>query len=83
MHEFFEFYMNRPQTSAWINFPEHYKIIGTETYLDFKLKSINRATYSILDFLGDIGGFVDILYIMGIISLSKITQFFLDVNILH
>ena len=75
--------MNLPQTSSWLKFPERYKIIGIETYLDFKLKTINRSTYSVLDFLGDIGGFVDILYILGSIALSSVTQFYLDVNILH
>ena len=81
--EFFEFYMNSPEPSAWVNFPEKYKLIGLEIYMDFALKSINRSTYSILDYLGDIGGFVDILLILGSVLLSRITKFNLDVHILY
>ena len=51
--------------------------------MDFTLKSINRSTYSILDYLGDIGGFVEILSIIGTLLLSSLTVYNLNENILH
>ena len=81
--EFFEYYMNPPAPSAWQFFPERYKIIGIEIYMDFALKSINRSTYSILDYLGDIGGFRDIIQIILGFVLSGYTAYNLDSHILY
>ena len=65
--------MNRPEPSAWTEFPDKYKFIGVEILMDFSLKSINRSTYSVLDYLGDIGGFIDLLKLLGTFLLSNMT----------
>ena len=72
-----------PEPSAWVDFPTKYKFIGVDILLDFTFKSINRSTYSVLDFFGDVGGFIDILYYLGIASLFRIRKFYLHVKILH
>ena len=51
--------------------------------MDFALKSINRSTYSILDYLGDIGGFRDIIQIILGFVLSGYTAYNLDSHILY
>ena len=77
----FEYYMNKPEASGYIEFPETYKIIGVDILLDFTLKTIDRSTYSILDFLGDVGGFYGILMLIGNVLLHKLKQFNLDAMI--
>ena len=48
-----------------MNYPQKYKLIGVVIFMDYTLKTIDRSTYSILDYLGDMGGFIDIILILG------------------
>ena len=75
--------MNQPEPSAWIEYPERYKLIGVDILLDFTLKTIDRSTYSILDFLGDVGGFYGILMLIGNVLLYKLRQFNLATIMQH
>lgn len=53
------------QPSAWINYPLRYKFIGVEVLLNFDKTIIDRNTYDILRFFGDLGGLFEALRFMG------------------
>ena len=54
--------------SSWTNFPERYKFISFELYMHLDRINWNRSTYSLLDWLGDLGGLSDaLLYICQIV----------------
>ena len=60
-----------PLFSSWSNYPTTlnplslYKFSSLEINLSRDLRVINRQTYSILDFLGDCGGLLDALKLLG------------------
>lgn len=47
--------------SSWTNFPEKYKFTGIDLYLDLTLYQVQRTSYDILNFLGDVGGLLQAL----------------------
>jgi hypothetical protein len=47
--------------SAYAKYPEEYKFIGLTISVDEKRSLISRTTYSLLEFLGDIGGLFEFL----------------------
>ena len=47
------------------NYPLNYKIAGMSFYRNANRVDINRQTYDILNFLGDIGGLDSILLLIG------------------
>lgn len=49
--------------SAYASYPEAYKFIGLTISVDDKRSLISRHTYSLLEFLGDIGGLFEFLHI--------------------
>ena len=65
----FHTYLNKdPEPSAWNKFPTvenpltRYKFTSVEVNHSADRQTIGRQTYSILDWLGDMGGLVDALY---------------------
>ena len=63
-----------PEPSAWVDFPTKYKFIGVDILLDFTFKSINRSTYSVLDFFGDVGGFNGAMVLLPTYLMSYFTS---------
>ena len=66
----------KPQISSWDAFPtpenpgSRYKFTSVEVNFSQNLKTIYRQTYSMLDWLGDVGGLYDaLLLIMQFITL--------------
>ena len=53
--------MGSTYPSAYANYPEEYKFIGLTISVDEKRSLISRTTYSLLEFLGDIGGLFEFL----------------------
>ena len=53
-----------------------YKFGSIEINIDSTTNKINRQTYHILDWLGDIGGFTDALFIIFELSLMPFTMFY-------
>ena len=49
------------------SFPENYKVVGYQFYRDKNMLQINRQTYGILNFFGDVGGLDGILALFGIL----------------
>ena len=69
MHEFVHLIQKRPQVSSWRDDlsekPDgRYKFISAEVNFNMDLSAYNRQTYSLLDWLGDIGGLMDALYVI-------------------
>ena len=69
-HTFYTVQVEKPQRSAWNTFPtaenpgSKFKYIGVDFWLSPNMKIWTRETYSILDFLGDMGGLYDALYLI-------------------
>ena len=60
-----------------------YQYTGLNLYFSPNRLSINRQTYSILDWLGDMGGLMDALVILGQILIMPISSFTLKSNLLQ
>lgn len=75
--------MNKPGPSAWIDYPTKYKLIGYIIVLDHSLNTIDRSTYSALDFLGDVGGFTKGMTYICAALLWKYKKWNLDAILLH
>ena len=57
--------MSETKPSAWIDYPDHYKFASVEFNMSMDQMNWTRSTYSILDWLGDLGGLLDILLKIG------------------
>ena len=79
--EYFNFHMKETMPSGWINYPTEaspntlYKFISVEINLSLDLISWERSTYNVLDWLGDLGGLYDALFILLKALLSPIAGF--------
>ena len=62
----------RPSSS---NVWPKYKFIGIEIIFNPDLKTIDRQTYDLLMFLGDVGGLDFSMYIFGWLLISSYSQF--------
>lgn len=73
-----------PRPSSWSNFPtpekpfNKYKFNSVKIYFNQDQLMINRQTYSLLEWLGDIGGLFDGLRIIGGVFIAPISSFALD-----
>ena len=62
MKKFYNYEMPPPKPSMWVNYPtkngtnEEYKYGGIEINKSYDRKEYSRSTYSLLDYLGDLGG---------------------------
>ena len=69
--EFFEYQTSSSLPSSWNRYPTEedpsrkYKFTSIEWNLSSDLKITNRETYSILDWLGDMGGLIDAFRLLG------------------
>ena len=69
--EFIDFHPSVPFGSSWINYPTaenpstKYKFVSVEFNFSAGQKLINRQTYSMLDWMGDMGGLIDAFFILG------------------
>ena len=85
---FYSFEMSQALPSSWIYWPtaEHpskkYKYVGIEINFHLDQKVVTRQTYSILDWLGDLGGLYDAIYYIFYILLKPISAFALNSTIM-
>lgn len=82
-------YVNRGNVpSSWNKFPTkqspgtRYKYTAIEINFSSDRNLINRSTYSLLDWLGDLGGLLDALYLFGFVMIHPIARFAVDSKIL-
>ena len=65
MFEFFDLEFKYAKASRYADWPNSYKFTGIDLKYDVDLKVIERSTYSLLDWLGDVGGLYDGLKLIG------------------
>ena len=76
--EFYAVSFSEVWPSAHNQYPDKFKFISVHLYLGVNKLVSNRATYDILKWLGDAGGLVDALRIIGLILTSFSTQINFD-----
>ena len=59
--KFYDFTLSTSQLTSWNKFPSKMKYADVEIFLDHNKTIWSRQTYSLLDFLGDLGGLFDAL----------------------
>lgn len=59
-----------PFISTWNEFPHRYKIAGLQINLSHDLNIYSRQTYDVLMFLGEVGGLIECLAVMGTIMIG-------------
>ena len=85
---FYSYQSTLPVASAWNKFPtledplSRYKFTSVEVNFSPDQQLVTRQTYSILDWLGDMGGLLDALYLIGMIIMSPISNFALKTELL-
>ena len=88
--EFWEYTLSSAEPSSWIYWPTPespsnlYKYVSGEFNVSMDLKNYARQTEGLLDYLGDLGGLIDILimlakYIIG--PFAPLSYFFQQTNI--
>jgi len=71
--KFWDLDIGLPEISSLVHYQTgKYKITGMEILGSFDVIRINRETYSLLQFLGDLGGLYDAIFFTGIFMLSNI-----------
>ena len=86
--EYYEYWSKLPETSSWNKFPTEenplarYKFTSLEVNFSPHSKTINRQTYGLLDWLGDMGGLLDALLVIGAIFMTPFAQFALESKLL-
>ena len=77
-----------PQPSSWNKFPtkedpsRRYKFTSLEVNLSLDKLVVNRETYSLLDWLGDLGGLFDALKLLCAFAISPISGFTLKATLM-
>ena len=86
--EFHTFQTSAPQPTAWTDFPNkkdpyaQYKYASFDIELNPDLVYWQRQTYSVLDFLGDLGGLLDALRLIGEALIAPFSEFALKVTLM-
>ena len=84
---FFYGFEAKEKPSSWINFPTEenpenkFKFISVEVSQNKDLIKHNRQTYSLLDWLGDCGGLLDALSLIGEIITYPFSVFALNAKL--
>ena len=85
---FHEYSHYLPQPSSWNKFPtkeepsRRYKFTSLEVNLSLDKLVVNRETYSLLDWLGDLGGLFDALKLLCAFLISPISGFTLRATLM-
>ena len=80
-HEFYGFSMSSAQPSSWINWPTEdkpsnkYKYASIEFNMSSNIMNWNRTTYSILDWLGDLGGLFGMLFSLASLAVAPMANY--------
>lgn len=76
-----------PNPSSWNTFPTEadpfakYKFMSVSFELGKDLRQINRQTYSLLDWLGDVGGLLEALFAIGDFIIGPFASYALKAKI--
>ena len=86
--EFFGVSSSFPAASAWNKFPTpqkpltRYKFASVELMHSADLLIVSRQTYSILDWLGDLGGLLDALYLIANLFMGPLSAWALKATLM-
>ena len=77
---FYELHMQQQLASAWtddleLNPRGEYKFASVEIHQENSISKINRQTYSLLEWLGDIGGLLDAMLFIAQLALWPVYNF--------
>ena len=77
---FYELHMQQQLASAWtddleINLRGEYKFASVEIHQENSIYKINRQTYNLLEYLGDIGGLLDAMLFIAQLVLWPVYNF--------
>ena len=64
-----------PEPTSWTTHPTKYKFTSFEINLNYDLELISRETYDILEYLGDLGGFMEAITVLGGIIMAPFMAF--------
>jgi hypothetical protein len=73
--DFYSINFNQLELSYMDDYPQNYKVVGTSIYRDLNLHEIHRTTYDTLNFLGDLGGLLDFLMLVGVFLTKWFARF--------
>ena len=85
---FYTYTQEKPNASAWNEFPTKekpytlYKFTSMEVNFSPDQQYVSRSTYSMLDWLGDMGGLLDALYMIGELVIHPFATHALQVSLL-
>lgn len=65
--DYFKLHFGAMELSFVDDFPNDYQVVGLSIFRSLDLQRINRSTYDVLNFLGDVGGLDGILVILGVL----------------
>ena len=78
---YIDYHLKLPEASAWNVFPTkenpnaRYKFISVEFSFSYDQTLVQRQSYSLLDWMGDMGGLADAFYILGKLLIFPISSF--------
>ncbi len=78
---FYEYSHTATKPSSWNKYPtpedpsRRYKFVSLEVIVGLDKLVVGRETYSLLDWLGDLGGLFDALFILCGVIISPVAQF--------
>ena len=86
---FYDYAVGRTEISLYADWPTEedpfrvYKFTGAWVELGTKLKVVARSTYSMLDWLGDIGGLLGMLQLLGGIVLGPFARLSMKIHLIR
>ena len=80
-YEYFGYALQDHHASSMRDYPDNYKFTSVEISINPDLRVIERQTYSVLEFMGDMGGLFDALYAIGSWIIFPIVTFRMKENV--
>ena len=77
------FKMKDPQSTFLQDYPNNYKFTGINLNYSYNLNLIERQTYGLLEFFGDLGGLTDALIFLGGLFVGPFIEFEMQRRILE
>ena len=75
LRSFFSYEFDRLNLSYEDSFPDYYKFAGLSVFRSFDKEVIQRSTYDILNFLGDVGGLETVLSLVGGLVVANLINY--------
>ena len=72
---FFDLSIDEPIISFVDSYPSKYQFTGLRIYRSLDVVEIERVQYAYLSFLGDVGGLISILTLIGVLLIKRVAQY--------